>query len=104
MVAAWYKYSEQLGEAEKRSSSGGLPLTRERTPVLPAAGVVRARKTFAARPPGVSPREVSMAGIVYAGKFEQIINDMLGPQYIAASAMKLKALESNTAPIVLESS
>ena len=35
-----------------------------------------------------------MAGIVYGGKFEQIINEMLGPENIAASARKFKELEA----------
>jgi hypothetical protein len=34
-----------------------------------------------------------MSGIVYGGKFEQIINEMLGPKNIAAAAMKFKDLE-----------
>jgi hypothetical protein len=34
-----------------------------------------------------------MSGLVYGGKFEQIVNEMLGTQNIAASAMKFKDLE-----------
>lgn len=34
-----------------------------------------------------------MSGLVYGGKFEQIINEMLGPKNIAASATKFKDLE-----------
>lgn len=34
-----------------------------------------------------------MSGLVYGGKFEQLINEMLGPKNIAASAAKFKDLE-----------
>jgi hypothetical protein len=34
-----------------------------------------------------------MAGFVYGGKFEQIINEMLSPQNIAATARKFAELE-----------
>lgn len=34
-----------------------------------------------------------MSGLVYGGKFEKIINEMLGPQNIAASARKFSDLE-----------
>ncbi len=39
-----------------------------------------------------------MAGIVYGGKFEQIINEMLGPENIAASARKFAELEKQYGP------
>lgn len=39
-----------------------------------------------------------MAGFVYGGKFEQIINEMLGPENIAASATKFKELEKKYGP------
>ena len=39
-----------------------------------------------------------MAGFVYGGKFEQIINEMLGPENIAASATKFKDLEKQYGP------
>ena len=45
-----------------------------------------------------------MSGIVYGGKFEQIINEMLGPQNIAASAMKLKIWKNKMGLLVLGSS
>ena len=39
-----------------------------------------------------------MAGIAYGGKFEQIINEMLGPENIAASARKFAELEKQYGP------
>lgn len=39
-----------------------------------------------------------MAGLVYGGKFEQIINEMLGPKNIAASARKFAELEKQYGP------
>ena len=39
-----------------------------------------------------------MAGLVYGGKFEQIINEMLGLENIAASAAKFKELEKQYGP------
>ncbi len=39
-----------------------------------------------------------MSGFVYGGKFEQIINEMLGPTNIAATAKKFKELEQQYGP------
>jgi hypothetical protein len=39
-----------------------------------------------------------MAGLVYGGKFEQIINELLGSENIAATAKKFKELEEQHGP------